>query len=344
MNESWWDRRKFLAAGALGAAGLAAGCSVFDRRGFDSGLGELYGKFSQEPLPRLKQGPALAIDEQWVKSLIADFVKDSPANSLEKEFAGERIYQEPLIGFARGDDALFEQYKTIIGPFHHTPEEVVMWAAHQQMVKAPLAAEVGVISMILPFNAPIVESNAREKRWCSPRWAQARLLGGLFVKEVEMMVIAALAERGILAAAPELMPDFTSQNHRESVGWASTWSQRHIAFAAGLGSFGMSDLFISEKGTAHRCGSVVAAWPLKPDRELPPHYRHHCLYHQLGECLVCAQRCPAGAITEQGHDKEKCRKNVVSSWSRNNARYNINIYGCGLCSSGAPCSQESPIG
>jgi epoxyqueuosine reductase len=155
-------------------------------------------------------------------------------------------------------------------------------------------------------------------------------------------ILNELARHGVMAVAPDRMLDFKKKKY-PGVGWASPWSHRHIAYAAGLGSFGMNDFFISEMGSAHRCGSLVVGVPLEPDREKLPQYRHNCLHHHDGECLECAARCPVNANSEAGHDKNKCANNVLSSVPRNQIVNNINIYGCGLCATGTPCSQESPV-
>ncbi|MDY6824326.1 MAG: hypothetical protein SWH68_11110 [Thermodesulfobacteriota bacterium] len=52
-----------------------------------------------------------------------------------------------------------------------------------------------------------------------------------------------------------------------NVGWASPWSHRHIAYAAGLGKFGMHDFLITEKGCTHRLGSFVVHKKLQPNRQ-----------------------------------------------------------------------------
>jgi hypothetical protein len=44
-------------------------------------------------------------------------------------FHGERIYDEPLVGFVRGDDPLFARYKEVIGPHHFIPTEIMAWQA-----------------------------------------------------------------------------------------------------------------------------------------------------------------------------------------------------------------------
>jgi epoxyqueuosine reductase QueG len=137
------------------------------------------------------------------------------------------------------------------------------------------------------------------------------------------------------------MPDFRKKKY-PGPGWASPWSHRHTAFAAGLGSFGMNDALITDKGLAHRCGSVVVALPLTPNRKQHPHFRHNCRQHQTGKCLVCAKRCPVNAITEKGHDKDVCSKLVMKSVPRNIFLNNVVIYSCGLCMTGTPCAQKIP--
>jgi hypothetical protein len=90
------------------------------------------------------------INEAWLENFIAGFVKTDPANQLEQNFSGEKIYQAPLIGFVKGDDPLFQEYKRIIGPFHHTPQEVMAWAAKEQGVEAPDPQEIEIAMATCP--------------------------------------------------------------------------------------------------------------------------------------------------------------------------------------------------
>ncbi len=63
----------------------------------------------------LKSSPTLFL-EMDIKS----FVLDSPDNRL-KELDDSPYYEEPMVGFADGDDPLFLEYRTIIADFHLTP-------------------------------------------------------------------------------------------------------------------------------------------------------------------------------------------------------------------------------
>jgi hypothetical protein len=342
MKNKCHDRRKFITVAAAGAGAAAmSGCAVFDPLGWQSMIGDAMGT-GAKPLPPLKHGDGTGVDEKWFVDFVAGFVNDPSINDLSGDFEGEPIFKDSLTGFVSGDDPLLAEYKKIIGPFHHTPDEAMSWAAAEQGVGKPSIKNVGVISFVLPLTDRIVSDNADQDRWSSSRWSHGRLYGEVFCQRLVMSMISALADQGILAVAPDLMPDFRKKRYPE-VGWASPWSHRHMAFAAGLGSFGMNDFFISEMGAAHRCGSLVVAAPVEPDRERHPHHRHNCLHYQTGECLICAERCPAGANSQKGHDKDKCSRNVLGNVPHNQIVNNVNIYGCGLCATGTPCAQAAPV-
>jgi epoxyqueuosine reductase QueG len=116
-----------------------------------------------------------------------------------------------------------------------------------------------------------------------------------------------------------------------------------MAYAAGLGTFGMHDFFITEKGCAHRTGSFVVNLKLTANRKRPDDIHAHCMHYQGKSCLQCAKRCPVNAITaENAHHKEICYQRVAKSLIHCNKNYHIFIYGCGLCATGVPCESEIP--
>jgi len=118
---------------------------------------------------------------------------------------------------------------------------------------------------------------------------------------------------------------------------ASTWSERHAAYASGLGTFGLCDGLITPRGKAMRTGSVVAHIKLSPTKR--PYSDHHayCLFFTKGICGKCISRCPAGALDESGHDKTKCRTYIRPV----TADY-VKSYGCGLCQTKVPCESKIP--
>jgi epoxyqueuosine reductase len=317
-----------------------------DIAGIRSAIAEAKGKgFPKQP--RLgkecrPQDSDTVMDEQWFIDTIRDKLANHPENRMEYPYYGERIFGEPLVGFVRGDDPLLYEYKRIIGPHHFTPEEIMKWQADKNGVPAPKADELSVVSFIMPITERTNGDNAAQKDWVSERWAQTRLIGEIFSQTVVREIVTSLMKRGILAVAPDVTPMFTKKRY-PVVGWASPWSHRHMAYAAGLGSFGIHDFLITEKGSAHRAASFVVNLKLKPNRERTKDIHANCLHYQGIKCLRCKSRCPVGAISEEkAHDKEACMRRVASSTKYCNSNYHIFIYGCGLCATGTPCESGIP--
>jgi len=89
--------------------------------------------------------------------------------------------------------------------------------------------------------------------------------------------------------------------------------------------------------------SSEADLPLKPSEKIYPHHRANCLYYFNKTCKACAARCPAGAITAKGHDKDKCDKYIHAGIvQEKKEEYGVKISGCGLCQTKVPCEFEIP--
>jgi epoxyqueuosine reductase QueG len=278
--------------------------------------------------------------EEWVAEEIRSFVREDPGNRLEG-LDGSPIFEEPLVGYAAGDDAIFAQLKDVIGEFHLTPYEVMQAVAERRSFPSPAADELGVISFVLPISTGTRRQNARSKDRPSERWAHTRLFGEGFKRSLEAHLVSLLEERGHLAVAPEHDEELFGVLRDEKVGWASRWSQRHVAFSAGLGSFGLSDGLITRGGKAHRVGSVVVNQRLEsPER--PGDIHRDCLAHRGLDCRKCMKRCPADAIGEDGHDKMLCSQFVFQQIPVIKQRYDIDIYACGLCQTAVPCEKGIP--
>jgi epoxyqueuosine reductase QueG len=186
------------------------------------------------------------------------------------------------------------------------------------------------------------ETRVPSLAWNHTRWKGQALIDGL-----AQHLVGLLEGLGRTAVAPDKTEWFKMVDLKD--GLASTWSQRHVAYAAGLGSFGLSDGFITRRGMAVRCGSLVAdlAFPPSPTRFTAPYA--NCLHHQGKPCMRCARRCPVGAITEKGHDKRSCleylfvgQRAALAELGRETG-YIGDYLGCGLCQTGVPCEHAIPI-
>ena len=273
----------------------------------------------------------------WVTLVVKSFCA-GPVNTLQGA-QHEPAWAEPLVGFARGDDPLFEQYKEVVGPDHWTPLEAF---AQAYPGTDAAAGELTVISWVLPQTEATRRDNRAQRAYPAERWARSRIFGEAFNNALRQHVADALRAAGYAAASPMLLPAWRSTDSERYV-YASTWSERHAAYAAGLGTFGLCDGLITPVGKAMRVGSAVARMGLEPTPR--PYVDHHayCLYYTHGTCGKCIDRCPVGAISVRGHDKLRCREHLrvaTAPYVREN--YGFAGYGCGLCQTGVPCEAKIP--
>ncbi len=273
--------------------------------------------------------------ERFIEEVVAKFVEKSSAN--RRKVDGGRYWEAPLVGFASGDGPLFRQYKKIIGNFHFTPKEIFRMTFGGKPTNG-----LSVISWVLPAAEDIRKSNRKETRYPSLIWAHARNFGEQFNVKLRDHVVSLLRKKGYKAVAPVNSP-FWRRLPSTGVGIASNWSERHVAYACGLGAFGLSDGLITVKGKAVRLGSVITDLPLKPSAKIYPHRHANCLYYFDKSCRACASRCPVGAITEKGHDKDKCYEHLhFTVLGAKRDEYGVEIAGCGLCQTKVPCEFEIP--
>jgi epoxyqueuosine reductase len=275
----------------------------------------------------------------WVETLIQNFLDTSPENAIGPG-TEEKSWDDSVLGWARGDDPVFQEIKADIGEFLWTPEEIFS-LTYPNIEVAP--EELAVLVWILPQRKETKQDNRKETRYPSDRWAGSRYYGEQANMSLRRHMAEALTKAGYPAVSPMASPLFgwhTSPRH----GIASNWSERHAAYGCGLGTFGLSDGLITPWGKAHRLGSVVARLDVSPAKRPYDTHTAYCLYHAKGTCLKCVARCPAGAITEKGHDKEACRRyldDITSSYLEN--RLGFDAHACGLCQTGVPCESRIPM-
>lgn len=275
--------------------------------------------------------------EKFIERAITKFVMESLSNRRKKD--GRRYFNAPLVGFASADDRVFKRYKKIIGKFHFTPREIF----DLTFGKNGTNKQLSVISWVLPISEDTRMANRRERKYPSLLWGHTRYFGEQFNVKLRNHIVSVLKRRGYRAVAPANSPHWRHHMRSRKVGLTSNWSERHAAYLCGLGTFGLCDGFITPIGKAVRLGTVITDLILKasdtPYRDL----HGNCLHYFNGKCMACATRCPAGAITAKGHDKDKCYEYMrKDSLQAKKAEYGVKIAGCGLCQTKVPCEFEIP--
>jgi len=274
----------------------------------------------------------------WIEGEIKRFI-ESTENDLNMG-TGEPAWAEPLVGFSSGADPLYLFYKEDVGDFYVTPVE---FFAHHFPDLEVAPEQLAVISWVLPQTESTKADHRRETHFPSERWARSRIFGEMVNDKLRRHVVDVLTRAGIEAVAPVLSPIWERKTSKR-YGYASSWSERHAAYAAGLGTFGLSDGLITPRGKAMRVGSAIARMRVSPSNRPYKDHQAYCLFYARGTCGRCIERCPIGAITEEGHDKYLCSRYVRMTRQYVARHFGFEGYGCGLCQTAVPCESGIPDG
>ena len=274
----------------------------------------------------------------WIISLVDRFIAQSPLNNLHNQ-GEEPAWEEALVGIASGADPLFQEYKEYVGAFHWTPWEIYNQYHPEQ--PAPSRRAYGHILGVAPTQGS-AEFEPQSTQVSDRRLGRVRIEGEKCNAGLRAHVASELTKAGHPAVAPMLAPNWAWVKSRK-YSYASSWSERHAAHAAGLGTFGLCDGLITPKGKALRAGSVVAKIQVEPSIRYYNDHRSWCSFFVDGSCGKCIDRCPVRAITTKGHDKEVCRQHLIASSEYVKNTYHYEGYGCGLCQVGVPCEAGIPV-
>ena len=242
-----------------------------------------------------------------------DFVLHSPDN-IVNDLGMMRLYDQPLVAVASAEDMLWEKLKEpeVIGPHHLSPTE---W----------LEGARSVISCFLPSTERVRSAN-RAQGPPAIEWLYGRHEGGMFNDAVRRFLVDIIREAGSRAIAPALDKRFSIIQRR------SNWSERHVAFIAGLGTFCLNRSLITERGSAGRLVSVVTDLALEATSRPYIEVDEYCK-----KCGACIRRCPPRAIDKNGKDNAICALYIEETTVRYKPRY-----GCGKCQTGVPCEAGKP--
>ncbi|MDR3364706.1 MAG: 4Fe-4S binding protein [Clostridiales Family XIII bacterium] len=249
---------------------------------------------------------------------ISEDVAKSPA------YAGKRLYEGAICGVAAADDAVIVSLKA------NKEANLDMTQPEEWLPGAK-----SVLSFFLPFARWIPEENAGGD-WPSDGWLHGRIEGQAFSSQAIAALAGKIREAGYGAVVPSLDPRLKVfmkyAGYPESL-FTVNWSERHIAFAAGLGTFGLSRGIITEKGMAGRFMSIVTTLPLVPTPRPYSDLLEYCV-----KCGACIRNCPPQAITvERLKDHKLCDEYLVAVRKKEEP-----YYGCGKCQSGVPCASRIP--
>ena len=251
----------------------------------------------------------------------------SERDALRPDLISMRIFDKLLIGAASAEDPYFALCKehNVVGQHFMAPKE---WLPDAE----------SVISVFFSYTDRVIKSNIVKSDRPSDEWLHARYEGQDFIRHVMLGLKDELERNGHSAVVPLADPRFESVRKQEEGKCAgrtftSNWSERHIAFGCGLGTFGLSAGIITKYGTAGRLGSIVTALKLHPTGR-----SYTNVYEYCSMCGACAKRCPAGAIQmSEGKNHAVCSELINQTKIKFPPRL-----GCGKCQTGVPCQSRIP--
>ncbi len=271
-----------------------------------------------------------------IAAILAELYATVPGNRFDDSDAV--MFDEPLVAVASADDALFGRLREVVSPDYWTPQQALQAGGAQGPARS-------VVSWCLPIGERARLANRSQAEQPARPWAYVRTFGQRWIDALSDALVERLSAEGAQAVAPSRLTDNTVTSYA-GVGFAARWSERHTAWVAGLGTFSLSFGLITERGIAHRLGSVVT------DLALPATRRPYgddpwawCLRTARGTCGACIARCPAGAIgaSWQDRDKAACREHMASHDAQWRAEFGWKgVFGCGLCQSAVPCETRNP--
>lgn len=238
------------------------------------------------------------------------------------EAGTETRYRPPLVSFANAADPRFPQLRALAEPTHLLPTDLLPTAR-------------SVIAFFLPFAAQTVEANRAHPRYVAHEWVLAYIETNALINQISQGLIAVLTGRGIAAAAEPATHNFDPQT------LVSRWSHKSVAAVAGLGSFGLHRMLITEAGCAGRFGSVVVDVDLEPTSPPPGPLVNRCTYFADKSCTLCVDRCPVRALTLDGLDKQLCYRWLLNVADRFQELGFADV--CGKCAVSGPCALASAV-
>jgi epoxyqueuosine reductase len=222
-------------------------------------------------------------------------------------------YRAPLVAFAHASDPRFADLASHV-PGHLSPDDLLPGAQ-------------SVCAFYLPFDESIVEANC-QGALASEVWARAYVETNALLTGICRTLASELPKQGVRVGWKPPTHNF------DPVRLVSAWSHKSVALIAGLGQLGHHHMLITQAGCAGRLGSVVLdiALPQASDGAGPGDGL--CTYDH--GCRACIRRCPVGALTEDGLDRQRCYARCLE----NNARFpQWAADVCGKCATG-PCALQ----
>lgn len=252
-----------------------------------------------------------------MNNVVEQFIKRFVKN-YSQEKSVQTKWKEPLVAYADAEDEMFNDLKSIVSTSHALPKDFLPEAKT-------------VVAYFIPFDDTVVKSNIEGKE-SSKEWARAYVETNKLILDVNTYIKNELKGLGYNS---NIIPATHNFDEEKLI---SEWSHRHVAFIAGLGSFGLNNMLITEKGCCGRIGSFVTDLKIEPTKR---ENREYCLYRSMNVCKKCVDRCVNNALKVDGFDRHKCYERCLEN-TKIHSEIGLSDV-CGKCLVDVPCSTKNPF-
>ncbi|MDR1471676.1 MAG: hypothetical protein LBS75_04055 [Synergistaceae bacterium] len=255
----------------------------------------------------------------WEGIMCSEIIETIKTTVIDYEANNQlKLWNKPIVEIISAKDGKLKMLKEAISVEHFMPHDVLPDAK-------------SIISFFIPFRENIVKSNI-EGTLASEEWVIAYIKTNDLIKTINNDIEKLMSQSGYKVGKIPATHNFDEEK------LISNWSHRHIAYIAGVGTFGINNMLITKNGCCGRFGSIIINYELDEYKQADE-VRERCLNKLNGSCGICQKKCTVSAY-ENKYDRHKCYKQCLE-----NAEYHKNIgYAdvCGKCLVGLPCSIKEP--
>lgn len=253
------------------------------------------------------------MNKKEIENLIQNYLK----NYQKKEKINSQ-WKEAVVEYASAADPMFRELENIVSESHLLPTDI-------------LADAKTVIAYFIPFSEEIVNSNL-DGKYSSHQWAESYGETNQLIEDLNKHLKYELEKEKYQSSLIPATHNFDKKRLK------SDWSHRHAAYIAGLGTFGINNMLITEKGCAGRIGTLITDLKIEPSAR-PENER--CLNKAGFECSQCVDNCANGSLKIDSFDRYKCYQLLLENDELHSDLGLSDV--CGKCSVGLPCTFKSPL-
>jgi epoxyqueuosine reductase QueG len=245
-----------------------------------------------------------------IRSVITEF---ETVNQLKN------YWKEPIIEIISAKNPELDMLKKTISIDHLLPYDILPEAK-------------SIISFFIPFQDIIVESNIGGIM-ASKEWSIAYIKTNELIKTINDKIEKLLKQKGYKTGKIPATHNFDKDK------LMSNWSHRHIAYIAGIGTFGINNMLITKNGCCGRFGSIIISYEFDEYRETKI-VKEKCLNKINGTCGICQKKCIINAYQNNNFNRHICYEQCLKNDEYHKAKGLSSV--CGKCLVGLPCSIKEP--